>query len=162
MDKITVDPNRELRRSLLEAAQKVGDLTIPLNLISREWFKSNRAIFSLKGPGKYVDLTALYKERKRKSEGFIYPILKRSGRLEKSITDPTDPEAVSYIINKISLALGTTTPYAVYHHEGAGNNPVRPVVLFGNEQVAPQALNKRVEIWRRILMDYAKQVSGAV
>lgn len=157
---IKVDPNAKLRKAIGAAAAKVGDLTLPLNLISREWFKSNRAIFSLAGAGKYVDLSVLYKKAKKRDVGFVYPILKKSGALEKSITDPGDDGAVSYIINRISLALGTSVPYAVYHHEGRGQ-PKRPVVLFGNEQVAPGALNKRVKIWETILMDYAKQVSGA-
>lgn len=165
--KAKVDPGNKLRKAIREAATKVGDLTIPLTLISQQWFKSNRAIFSLKSSRKYIDLSAPYKKAKKRDVGFVYPILKRSGALEKSITDPSDKNAVSYIINKLALAVGTSVatengvPYAAIINEGRGSQPQRPVVLFGNEQVAPAQLSKRVAGWRKTLLDYAAQVSGA-
>lgn len=164
---VKVDAGEKLRKAIREAATKVGDLTIPLTEISRQWFKSNRAIFTLQSAGKYVDLSAPYKKAKKRDVGFVYPILKRSGALERSITNPSDNNAVSYIINKLALAVGTSVtnekgvPYPAIIHEGRGSQPERLVVLFGNEQIAPPQLNKRIEGWRRTLLDYAAQVSGA-
>lgn len=154
-----VDPKKELRKALRNAARQVDNLTIPLKLISQEWFKSNRAIFSLKGHGKYVDLKELTKKYKQREVGFVYPILRRSHQLEQSITEPETPEAISQIINKKDLVLGTRTPYAHFHQEGTKYLPIRPMVLFGNEQVAPEALKTRIGIWQERLVDYVRQVT---
>jgi hypothetical protein len=164
---VEVDPFGRLRATLKEASDKLGDLTVPLTLIAQSWFKSNKAIFALAGPGKYVDLTDLYKKQKTKALGSPYPILKYTGRLEKSLTDPTNPAAISEIVNKNSLIVGTRVqsksgaPYASFLHFGTSRMAARPVVLFGNEQVAPGALEARVEGWRRILLDWAASQVGA-
>lgn len=178
---IEVDPKRELRSFINDALKKTDNLTVPLHLIAQQWFKSNRAIFDLKGPGKYQDLSTKpffawwekkdfrryysggYKEYKTARWGAAYPILYRTGRLKRSITEPSDGEAVEKIINRNALELGTAVPYAVYHHSDAPRTkmPWRPVLLYGNEQVAPGALKNRIEIWQEILIDYVSQVSGA-
>jgi len=163
--RVDVDPKGELRKTFQEIGNKVSDLTIPMGLITQSWFKTNRAIFSLKSAGKYVDLTEKYKKFKIRHLGSAYPILKLSGQLEASITEPTDGYAVHYMINKLSLALGTRVvskdgaPYGYFLHHGTKKMPARPVVLFGAEQVAPSGLNKRVEAWRKILLDYVVKVS---
>lgn len=165
-----VDPTGEFSRALKEAGKKSADLTIPLKLIAQSWFKSNRAIFALKGPGQYEDLTDNpagkgYKSMKEKLFGSAYPILYRYGHLMSSITNPQDPASVNYIVNKLSLALGTKvttasgSPYAYFLHHGASKMKARPVVLFGTEQVAPQELNKRVELWRQIMLNYVANVA---
>lgn len=162
MVKYQVDPQKKLAKALQKASLLVNDLTIPLQLISQQWFKSNRAIFTLKSQGKYVDLSELYKPRKKTAWGFVYPILKASGKLEKSITDPAHSNAISFIINRKSLVVGTNVEYAEFLHDGTSKMPARAVVLFGNEQVAPNALNTRVRQWELAILDYAAKVSGAV
>jgi phage gpG-like protein len=163
MVKAVVDPQKELSKALRKAAREVSDLREPLTLIAQSWFKSNRAIFTLKSKGKYVDLSPLYKKWKIRHLGTPYPILKLTGALEASITDPTDSFAVSQILNRTELFVGTKIPYAGVHHRGSRkrNIPIRPVVLFGNEQVAPGALAKRVDTWKKIIFDYCKRASGA-
>lgn len=160
--KVEVDPQEKLAKALRYAGARVGNLTIPLKLIAQQWFKSNRAIFSIQGPGKYVDLTDLYKKRKQKEAGFIYPILKKSGRLAQSITVPNEPESINYIINRKSLVLGSRTPYAIYHQSEAPRTklPRRPMVLFGNEQVAPDALERRVADWEKMILDFVLDQTG--
>lgn len=162
---VEVDPGAELQKTLQGISTRVSDLTIPLGLIGQQWFKSNRAIFTLKSAGKYFDLTEKYANFKIRHLGSQYPILRLTGKLEASITDPSDENAVGYIINKISLALGTRVatesgaPYAWFLHHGTAKMRARPVVLFGNEQVAPGALSNRVEQWKKILLDYVVKVS---
>lgn len=170
-----VDPKKSLRDTLRSAARKVGDLTIPLKQISQEWFSSNKFIFQLKGPGKYEDLSSKpyfawweqgdlrrlfsggYKEHKAAKHGFTYPILRATGRLEQSITNPTHENAISNIINGKDLVLGTNVEYAHFLADGTKRMPSRPPVLFGNEQVAPGALNRRIAIWEQRLLDYVEQ-----
>lgn len=181
--KYEADPKESLRKALRTAAARVSDLTIPLHAISAEWFSSNRFIFQLKGPGKYADLSSKpffafwepafsglrrlypggYKEYKGARYGNVYPILKASGRLAESITNPVHENAISLVINKKDLTLGTNVEYAHFLADGTSRMPARNPVLFGNEQVAPQALNRRIGIWEERLLDYCEQVTkGAI
>lgn len=173
--KVEVDPQKKLQATLRKASRLVSDLTIPLLQISQEWFSSNRFIFELKGPGKYEDLSTKpfvawweqgdlrrlfsggYKEYKAAKVGFVYPILKRTGRLASSITDPSHENAISFIINRKDLTLGTNVEYAHWLADGTSKMPARPVVLFGNEQVAPGALGRRLAIWEERLLDFCAQ-----
>lgn len=164
MVKVQADPKKELRKTLKEAQKKLADLTIPLTLIAQSWFKSNRAIFTLKGPGKYVDFRSMaYRMWKRNHLGSEYPMMKLTGRIEKSITDPQASESINLILNKKHLVLGTSVPYANIHAQGAPsiNLAKRPVVLFGNESVAPNELNTRVESWKMMMLKYCADVTGA-
>jgi len=151
----------EFRAALTRASAKVADLTIPLQLIAQDWFDSNAAIFSLKGPGQYPDLSPTYKKAKQRQWGFIYPILKASGRLENSITDPGSPDSINEIRNKNTLIIGTAVPYGVYHQSDGPRKklPLRKFLFIGPES---QFTNKgriagRLERWTSILNDYVIQ-----
>jgi phage gpG-like protein len=159
--KYTVDPDREFTEAIKKALDEVDDLTIPFTLITKSWFKGNKAIFSLKGPGKYPDLSPKYKEQKKKAVGFIYPILRRSGALENSITEASDSNAINLIINKNTLVLGTKIKYGHYHQFGEGQ-PLRPFILIGGEQTAPEEINRRRNAWIATIQEYVLQVSKQV
>lgn len=154
---IEVDPRDELQKAIKKASKEVGDLTIPLRLIAQYWFKSNEAIFSLKGPGKWPDLSPRYKAYKASILGSPYPIMLFTGRLMASITAPPNGESINKIINKRSLVLGTGTPYASYL-ANKGRNPV----LYGAEQTAPKELNNRIEAWQNILLKYVADKTDSV
>lgn len=158
---VVVDPGEKLRSAMRDAAGKVENLTVPFKLIAQSWFQSNKAIFALKGPGKYVDLKAKYKEEKKKAVGFVYPILKRTGALMESLTNPTSTKSVNTILNGNVLLLGTKIPYGPPHQDGAPkiNLPKRPFILLGPEQVAPPEINRRADAWVEMIRDYCYQVS---
>jgi phage gpG-like protein len=162
MSEITyqVDPDGSFRRAITLASQAVGDLTVPFNLIAKNWYQSNKAIFSLSGPGKYKDLSEKYKATKKRKWGFVYPILKASGTLESSITDPSDGNAINLVINGNILELGTRVGYGVYHQSLAPRTvmPFRPFLFIGAEDQAPASLNTRRDAWVAILSSYVDQV----
>lgn len=160
MVKFVVDPGKEFQSAIASASEKVDDLTIPLTLIAQSWFKTNRAIFSLKGPGKYKDLSEKYKKIKARKFGSPYPILLASGRLAASITVPGASESINKILNKKNLILGTTTPYAAPLQFGSKFMPARPMVLIGSEQVSPEGVNRRLEAWVKILAKYCVDVTS--
>ena len=89
-----------------------------------------------------------------------------TGKLGKSMTDPSSSDSVATIVNKKTLLLGTKVkskrgaPYAFFLHFGTKKMKARPLVLFGSEQVAPRAINKRVENWAKMLGKYIRDVSG--
>lgn len=176
--KIDVDPNQELQKSLNKTIRKLGDITIPLMLISRSWFKGNVSQFDKgrKSRGKYADLSTNYKNLKKKYIGSAYPILRgfikvkgskarKSGKLADSMTDPRNKYAVNLIVNKKSLIMGTKVRnkkgknYAFYLNDGTKFMPARKVVLFGSEQVATSQQNKRVQGWVYMLEKYARDVT---
>lgn len=160
--KYRVDPGAVLDAALKEALASVKDLTIPYTLITKDWFRSNNAIFTLKSPGRYADLSKDYKKAKQKAVGFIYPILKRSGVLASSITDPGDLNSINLIINGDTLILGTKVSYAHYHQFGTKVLPVRPVIFTNGEQSATDDMYNRSGAWAKILKDYVLQVTSKV
>lgn len=174
---IQVDPNGDVVAALQKAKDAGINLTVPFTLISKSWFRANRSIFTLKSPGKYPDYGGFNpgapawpnaqttkreraKAQKVKDVGFIYPMMKRRGPLESSLTDPTHPQSVNLIVNKVALYLGTRVEYAFYHQaKGARSKmPFRPVVFTGAEQVAPTELRNESTRWVNIIDDYMQQV----
>lgn len=158
-----VDVDEAWAKKLREAQKKVRDLTIPLTLIAQDFFKSRRAIFKLKSEGQYPDLNEVYKERKQNEVGFAYPILKYSGRLEKSITNPAHPEAIINIVNKKALDVGTKVPYGIFHQEGTKNIPQRKFLFVGPESIknaGGDSFKGTAQRWAGIIDNYlADQLS---
>lgn len=158
----SVDPDKQLQQIIQKTAQEVEDLSIPFALMTQSWFKSNRAIFALSGAGKYEDLSDVYKPAKQRDVGFVYPILRKSGALEESITKPGDSNSVAVTINKNTLILGSKIPYGPFHQFGTRKMPARPFVLIGAEQVAPEEVNLRRSAWIEILADYVLQKASQI
>lgn len=161
--KYAFDPDGAFQKKLNDAFKATGDLTIPLTLIAREWFQSNKSIFALKGKGRYTDLSPKYKKAKQRRYGFVYPILMASGRLMASITSPPGADSINYIINKNTLVLGTKVPYAIYHQsqEPRSKMPYRPFLFVGVEQIAPHDIKQnRLKNWIKIIDSYLDQKIG--
>lgn len=158
-----VDPDSSFQKSLNQAYDLTGDLTIPLGLITKRWYQSNKSIFALKGKGKYEDLKPRTKKFKLRHIGQVYPILLLSGTLAASITEPQDGAAFNEIVNKKILLLGVRTDqikYARAHQFGnPGNNlPARPFLLTGAEQVANAEQKKSLSIYNSIVQKYIMEV----
>jgi phage gpG-like protein len=162
-----VENDLAFRKTLKDAAKAVDDLTLPLNLITKDFYKSQKAIFKLKGPGEYPDLSPKYKKQKQKKVGFTYPILKLTGRLEGSTTNPTHPEAINRIIRNRVLEIGTKVPYAGYHQqdERPGQKiPMRKVLFIGPESkkgAKGDPVKGRLERWLGIIETYVNEVTEA-
>lgn len=129
----SVDNDEKLGRAFERAAAQSKNLKVPFAQIAKDFMKSRKAIFALTGPGQYPDLSERYKPNKQKAVGFIYPILKLSGALEKSVTETSSPDNVLRI-NTQSLTMGTSLPYAKAHQEGLGV-PLRRFLFVGPESV---------------------------
>lgn len=147
-----VENDDKMASALSQAAKIVSNLETPLKQIAADFRKSRKAIFSLSTAGQYPDLSTRpfrawwepqdsglnklwgggYKEYKNAKYGFAYPILRQSGRLEKSLTDRNHPENIENI-NVNEAQLGTSVPYGVYHQEGTKNIPIRKFLFIGPE-----------------------------
>lgn len=149
--------------TLQRAREACQDLTVPLMLIAKDWMKSNQAMFQLKGPGQWADLSngkgkrtirglgpkatgekagiGGYKWQKLKRWGFIYPILRASGKLESSLTDPSDPNALTEVVNRDMLLLGTRVlskagaSYPTFLYYGTKFMPARPFLFIPDDRL---------------------------
>lgn len=162
-----VDNDKSFRNAIAEAYAQVGNLTIPFTLIALDFYRSEKAIFQLSGPGQYPDLGGLHptpekvkraKARKQREFGFVYPLLKATGALEASLTDPTDASAINMISQDgSSLTIGTIIPYGIYHQSDAPRKviPLRKFLFIGPESTfASSEQAGRPERWLGIMRGF--------
>ncbi|MCP3684539.1 MAG: hypothetical protein GY861_17880 [bacterium] len=154
--------DKEFTTVLDNAAEKISDFRIPFGLIANHFYKGNKKIFSLKGPGLYEDLSPNYKKAKEKEVGFIYPILKRKGRLERSLSGKNANEA-EFFAGRQTLVMGTKVPYAIYHQSDKPRNklPQRKMIFIDGgpaERSKDALVSGRIEAWTNIVNDYVAQV----
>lgn len=123
------------QKALKKASGDIDDLRVPLRQIGERFLKSRNFIFDKKrvSEGQYKDLSPRYKRYKRKHSPLKkeYPILFWSGVLKKSITQKGGHNV--FIVEKKSLEIGTTLPYAIAHQRGSGNLPKREFLFWGPE-----------------------------
>ena len=157
----TVDNDKRLEKKLKAAAKEVDNLRFAMGEIARDWFKSNKAQFSLKGSGQYPELNAVYAQKKRKRAGSNLPILVgakstggRSGRLADSVSGQPNSDSVLKI-GKASLVMGTKVPYGVFHQSDRPRRkiPLRKFLFVGPEapSSAPSEITGRLERWFAIV-----------
>lgn len=164
-----IENDREFNARLTELGTKASDLRIPLTLIAKDFFKSQKAIWALKSPGKYPDLAASTKAQRRRDGQSMYPILFRTGALMRSMTNPSDGNAINQIINKRELILGTKVKskkgfnYPAVHQFGSKHVPMRKFLFIGPEAprfaLGPQ--KGRLERWIGIIEGYMKALLEA-
>jgi hypothetical protein len=172
-----VDNDRRFREALSEASKTVVDFRIPFGLISRDFYRSEQAIFKLKGPGLYPPFKkseekfdprtgrripgdgakSRYQLRKLKKYGFDYPLLVATGRLAASLLGPSNAGSINRI-TKLSLTIGTSVDYGIYHQSDEARKviPLRKFIFIGPE--APRFANSdqqgRAERWFGYIRDH--------
>lgn len=180
----------EMNAAIKRAIEKIGDLRPALITIGREFYKANRAIFKLKSAGRYTDfvgpkiantwknpgrprtrtrngnLTAYQyakvqaKHRGVNSQG--YPLLRATGALERSITNPSDPNAEQSVTNK-SIVIRTLVEYAVFHQTGTKNIPMRQFMFIDPSTTVwkdDEDFSRRNKAWVEAIDSYVKRVLG--
>lgn len=180
-----IENDRAFQEQVKSAVEILGDLRIPFGDIAKDFYKSRKAIFNLKGPGQYPpfkgpkikDLWAKsrfprpnmrtrdgsktsYQDWKFRKFGFDYPLLKATGRLERSITGP-GPDSI-LIIDKKVLAIGTRVPYGIYHQsdESRKKMPLRKFLFIGNEASGADE-ERQLGRWAKIIETYLNRKLGA-
>lgn len=123
--------------------QRTKDLSPWWESISSSFYRGNKSIFELRGPGKFADLKGRTKKTKRSRLGFIYPILRSSGDLEDSITNENSTNALKKV-TPLNLQLGTKLNYALLLQEGTKYMKPRPFISL-------EVVKGRKEAWNRIL-----------
>jgi phage gpG-like protein len=158
--KLNIENLNKFRATLKKAADKVSDLSFAMGEIARDFYKSEKAIFQLKSPGGYPDLAESTKRQKKRLGVPLYPILKRSGKLEASVTSPSAPGS-HLKIGKTFVEIGSTIPYANFHNSDLPRRkiPQRKFFFLGPESRqfgANRAFGGRPVRWKNIVEGYVK------
>ena len=150
---VEFDEIDKLNDKVEDLANAIGDLRPLFELFASDFYKDQKRVFQLNGPGKYVDLDPDYQDVKENKWGHVYPILFASGRLASSLLSRNAVDSV-LSIKSDSFYIGTSTPYAVYHHSKKPRSklPRRPLWFFGEQN---QPMTKR---WNRITDRYFDKV----
>ncbi len=161
----TVDNDQSFRNALKYASMVTQDLRIPFGLILKDFYKSEQAIFKLKGPGKYPafqgakgkDGKTDYQRAKIKKVGFDYPLLVRTGALAASLLGPSNSGSISKI-TKLSLSFGTSIKYGIYHQSDDARKkiPLRKFLFIGPEapSFASSEQMGRLQRWNGYMADH--------
>ena len=141
-----VDNDKRFQKQLNRALGVLDDLSPVFGEISRDFFKSNKAIFSNK-PGQYPDYIdrttgttgadTPYAKRKLRLYGKVYPMLVASGKLRDSLTEPSAPNEDTILqIGKRTMIIGTNvenskgTKYPLFHQSDKKPRRVMPLRKF--------------------------------
>ena len=123
-----------------------------LKKVSEDIYESNEELIFNQRPGRYRDLSEVYKLEKRAMVGFVYPILVRTGTLKESLTKVGS----TYNINRLSmstLVLGTKVKYAKKHQLGLYGLPVRkPLDVIGRNVRWSKIIKEEIRksLWQSI------------
>ena len=160
-----VDNDKKFRNAIQAASDAVQDFRIPFGLILADFYKSEQAIFKLKGPGQYPAFKGKlnpktghtqYQDEKIKAVHFDYPLLVRTGTLSASLLGPNNYGSIANV-TKLSLAFGTSIPYGVYHQSDSPRKkiPLRKFLFIGPEasQFATSDQQGRLERWLGYIQD---------
>jgi len=150
-----IENDREFAATIAKTSRIVGDLRFAMGEIARDWFKSNKTIFSLQGSGLYPPLNPIYKRVKDKRAGRSLPIMVgakagggESGVLRDSVTNPQDRNAIVKI-GKDSLIMGTKVKYGIFHQSDRPRQllPKRKFLFIGPEAPsnAPSRITGRLQ-----------------
>lgn len=160
----SADNDRIFRGALERAEAAVSDLRIPLKLIANDFYRSQSAIFNLKGPGQYPDLANSTKKTLDRLGLPYYPMLVRSGELGSAASVQGARGNITQFIGNTRLQLGVdgkVIPYAIYHQSNAPRKkiPLRKFIFIGPEapQFATSDQTGRLERWANILNSYVLQ-----
>lgn len=150
-----VDPRGDFKRAIDQALTQVKDLTVPLKAVADDFYRSQPGLFRKTGAGGYEDLSPSYKLQKAAEVGFVYPVLRKSGALERSTTKGSDPNAIFRILGKSAVEIGSRLPYAKFVQAK------RPFVFIGPEvpSIATAEQRKRLPRWIGIVKQYVIDVT---
>lgn len=162
----SVDNDNKFRDALKRASAVSQDFRVPFGLILKDFYKSEQAIFKLKGPGLYEPFRGpknpktghtRYQDDKIKKVGFDYPLLVRSGALAASLLGPSNPGSISNV-TPLSLTFGTSIPYGIYHQSDDPRSkiPLRKFLFIGPEapSFATSEQMGRAERWVGYIQDF--------
>lgn len=142
--------DRAVSAAFAELLVVAGDARPALIAISKDWFKNNKKIFTLKGPGKYKDLSPAYKKAKERfmDGGSAYPILRaKFCRIETGLTVKGSDYNV-FDMDKTSMTLGVKNiPYAIVHQQGSEKRNIPKRIFIFNSKSGGDDFKLQMKRW---------------
>jgi hypothetical protein len=180
--------NEELfQERLKNLGDATSDFRIPFRLISSDFYRSQKQLFSLKSQGMYEDLSEKpftawwpnkrgigaffqygYKEYKQSELGFIYPILVGKTRDLSESTLSNRHRYSIYSLGRQELQIGSSVPYGKYHQSDKARRKIpqrKFVFIDGGEGDTSRGsgINGRSERWTMIINTHLNQlITGRV
>jgi len=157
----SIENDKKFQAAIERAKAVTNDLRVPLNLIAKDFYRSQKTIWQLKSPGQYPDLAQSTKDKRIKDLQPFYPILKRSGALEAAASTQGARGNVTRIFENRVLTMGVESamlPYAVFHQSNRPRTkiPQRKFVFIGPEakRFADSDQVGRLERWLNTLNSF--------
>ena len=152
----------EIKHTLDRLGAVTNDFRIPFLLISSDFYRSQRKLFTLQSPGLYEDLSPKYKPVKQKKSGFIYPILVGKTRKLSNSTLGHNNEYSVFRLDRNTLTIGSSVPYGKYHQsdEARTKIPQRKFIFIdgGSGDTSKDSFNGRRERWINIVQTHINQI----
>ncbi len=183
----TIENNVAFQKKLDELGNATKDFRIPFRLISSDFYKSQKQLFTLQSAGLYQDLSTKpflafwqnkkgfasyysggYKEYKQINYGFTYPILVGQTKNLANSTLGKDNKFSIFFLSKTELTIGSSVPYGKYHQSDRPRKklPQRKFVFItggAGDKSKDSGINGRRERWTYILDTHIKQlISGEI
>lgn len=159
----SIDNAEAFQKQIERLGKATSDFRIPFTSIMRDFHKSNRILFNLKGPGLYQDLSPQYKKVKEKRQGSAYPILVgQTGNLSKSVLGPKNLGSIA-TVRRQELLMGSSIGYGVYHNSDKPRNkmPLRKFIFIDGgpgDKSRSSGVNGRRERWTSIVDSHINQL----
>lgn len=178
----TIANNEKFQESLTKLGQAVSDFRIPFKLISSDFYRSQKQLFSLKSQGMYEDLSTKpflawwknkagagtffeygYKQYKESELGFVYPILVGATRdLSESTLSNKHRYSIFYL-SRQELQIGSKVPYGKYHQSDKPRKkiPQRKFIFIdggAGDRSSGSGINGRSERWTNIINEHINQL----
>lgn len=154
---------KDFEERLTRLAQATSDFSIPLRMISSDFYRSQQIIFKLKSKGLYEDLSESYKPQKQKKVGFLYPILVGKTKiLSESTLGPKNLHSI-WTLRKQELIIGSRVPYGKFHQSDKPRKKIpqrKFIFIDGGEgdRSKGSGINGRRERWLSIIDTHIAQL----
>lgn len=153
---IKVDEDGSFKQAVERASHCVDDLSEPFRLISADFYRGQKSIWAQSGPGIFEDLAPSTKKSKLRKYGFLYPILKATGKLEQAASVAGGSGNITDIGPKeLTLSVDTNVvPYSIF--QGG-----RSFFFIESDNGTPEQ-SGREDRWIAIINQYlTKQLSNS-
>lgn len=147
---LTVNGINALQSELRRPARNAVNMRPVLNEIMEDMVEHERHLWETEGAsvGQHWD---------RREGAQDHPLMRRSGRLYRSLTNRTASGAAVRTVTRSFLIFGTDVPYAIFHQRGTSRMPARVVQRFPlskarqyNRMMQNYLFTKRPAGWRAL------------
>ena len=168
----------EFQSKLKELGTVISDFRIPFRLIASDFYRSQKKLFLLAGPGLYPPLGGFSPNevedngktrrqnaelKKRKMVGFDYPMLVGFSKDLRDSTLSRGHRNSVFNLGKTFMEIGTDVSYGKYHQSDGPRTklPQRKFIFIDGgpaDKAKDSAVSGRRDRWINIINDHIKQI----